>query len=447
MEKYNDSLTPICDFIKEYSQSGAVRLHIPGHKGAIFDGDEISKIYPYDITEFFGADDLFKPDGIIAKSEEIATEIFGSLQTCYSTFGSTSCIEAMLASVCKENDCVIVARNCHKSFINTAVLLGLRPCFIKSHEKKLSSIVSLEITADDVRSALEENPEAVCVFLTSPDYFGKILDIKAISKVVKEFGKILIIDGAHGAYFPFLKENINPIALGADICCSSAHKTLPVLTGGAYIHSNLKLNFKEKMSLFTSTSPSYLIMQSLDKCNAILAGDFSVRLNETVDRISAIKRELSRKYKIVESEPLKITIDFGVNTDAMKLSEFLTSKGIFAEYYDRRFIVFMFSPYNSAKDFDTFLSVLLETELGDFVSDNPPVNFSLEDKKFALSPREAYFKEKISVPLEDAVGKICGKTIDICPPCIPLVMLGEEIEENDIKILKNYGIFSAVVIK
>ncbi len=447
IEKYNETLTPICDFIENYKNSEAVRLHIPGHKGKLISNDKISEIYPYDITEFFGADDLFKPDGIIAKSEEIATKIFGSAKTCYSTFGSTACIEAMLASVCKENDSVIVARNCHKSFMNTAVLLGLRPCFIGSCDKKLSSVVSLEITADDVRACLEENPEAVCVFLTSPDYFGKILDIKAISKVVKEYGKILIIDGAHGAYFPFLSEDISPLALGADMYCSSAHKTLPVLTGGAYIHSNLQLDFKEKMQLFTSTSPSYIIMQSLDHCNAILSDNFKVKLNETAIKITDLKQKLSIKFKIVNSEPLKITIDFGEDFDAIKIAEFLCSLGIFSEYYDSRFIVFMFSPYNSCEDYDRFFKALSEISLEDFQSEIPPIEFFLEDKKFVKTPREAYFSEKVSVSLEDSVGKICGKTIDLCPPCIPLVVLGEKIEENDIKILKNYGIFSAVVLK
>ncbi len=227
--------TPICDFVEKYAKSEAVRAHMPGHKGASTDENPVSAVYPYDITEIIGADNLFEANGIIAESEKNATEIFNTAGTFYSTFGSTNCIQAMLSAVCNFGDTVIASRNCHKAFLNTAVLLGLKTIFISPKDYKFPDI-SFNITAFEIEEAILQNPEAKCVFVTSPNYLGEVLDSKQIAETVHKYDKLLLVDNAHGAYLAFLQDKIHPILLGADLCCDSAHKTLPVLTGGAYLH-------------------------------------------------------------------------------------------------------------------------------------------------------------------------------------------------------------------
>ena len=226
--------TPICDFVRAYNEKSPVRLHMPGHKGAPFLGCEA-----LDITEFDGADDLFCPDGIIEKSEKNASEIFGA-HTFYSTGGSTLAIQTMLRLFLlysKERNVppkILAARNVHKAFINAAALLNIDVDFI--YPKSAASYYSCPIKKSDVERALSSDSSVSAVYITSPDYIGNISDIKGISEICKKRGVLLLVDNAHGAYLKFLKDDLHPIALGADMCCDSAHKTLPVLTGGAYLH-------------------------------------------------------------------------------------------------------------------------------------------------------------------------------------------------------------------
>ena len=307
--------TPIYDFVKSYAESNTVRGHMPGHKGndcykSKAAGSEISAAFPYDITEIKGADALFEADGIIAESERNASELFGTYATFYSAGGSTLCIQAMLAVCAKQGDKIIAARNSHKALHSACILLGLSPVWIYP-EFEDGSAVSGKITAESVRRLLGENPDAVCVYITSPDYLGSVSDVKSIAEAAHSFGKPLIVDNAHGAHFAFLKENIHPIALGADLCCDSAHKTLPVLTGGAYVHVSSEkyaAKMKEAMALFGSSSPSYLILQSLDLCNKYLAEDFRNELLQTVKRVEKLKNDISGFVTVAESEPLKLTI-------------------------------------------------------------------------------------------------------------------------------------------
>ena len=276
--------TPICDFVKEYANGGKVRMHMPGHKGAALLGTE-----PMDITEIEGADVLYDPHGIIRESEENASRLFGTARTVYSTEGSSLAIRAMLylAMQAKKGSgrtLVCATRNAHKAFVSAAALLDLDVCFMYS--KKNESIVSCDIDADEVEEYIlgcKSTPAAV--YLTSPDYLGNRLDVKGIAEVCHRHGILLIVDNAHGAYLHFLENSEHPIDLGADICCDSAHKTLPVLTGGAYLHISktaprvLCERADSAMALFASTSPSYLILQSLDMANKYISDGYTKKLN------------------------------------------------------------------------------------------------------------------------------------------------------------------------
>ena len=284
--------TPIADFVKKYADSQMTRFHMPGHKGRSFLGCEA-----FDITEVKGADSLYEAEGIIAKSEENATSLFGTERTIYSTEGSSQCIRAMLYLALtyknkkrNKKPYVLAARNVHKAFLYAVALLDLEVVWL--YPKQMHSLCSCEITATEVEAELKKHKEMpIAVYLTSPDYLGGQVDIQGISEVCHKYQTILAVDNAHGAYLHFLKKPQHPMDLGADICSDSAHKTLPVLTGGAYLQSSKNApkyfseNAKQAMALFGSTSPSYLIMSSMDLCNSFLEGEFREKLEKTVENV------------------------------------------------------------------------------------------------------------------------------------------------------------------
>ena len=227
--------TPICDFVRDYAERNTLRLHMPGHKGKALLGMEA-----LDLTEISGADSLYEADGIIRESEKNAGTLFGA-HTFYSTEGSSQCIRAMLylavlhAKQMGRRPLIAAGRNAHKTFLSAAALLDFDIQWLWPGEGE--SYLSCKIGAAELDAALTVMPEKpAAVYLTSPDYLGNMVDIKNVAEVCHRHGSLLLVDNAHGAYLKFLPESRHPMDLGADLCCDSAHKTLPVLTGGAYLH-------------------------------------------------------------------------------------------------------------------------------------------------------------------------------------------------------------------
>ena len=293
--------TPIVDFVRRYAQSGTARLHMPGHKGQSLLGCE-----PWDITEIRGADELYEAEGIIAQSEANATRLFGTAHTYYSTEGSSQCIRAMLCLALQgaprtgKRPVLLAARNAHKALLYAAALLDFDIRWLWPAPEDTGALCSCPVTVQALSAALEElagqGRTPFGVYLTSPDYLGGMQDIAALSAVCDAHGVPLLVDNAHGAYLRFLPGGSrHPIDLGAAACCDSGHKTLPVLTGGAYLHLGPKAPVQEEstvrsaLALFGSTSPSYLILQSLDTCNRLLSTDYPARLQECCDRLAALR--------------------------------------------------------------------------------------------------------------------------------------------------------------
>ncbi|MBO5746059.1 MAG: hypothetical protein J6S13_03105 [Clostridia bacterium] len=439
--------TPIVDFVKKYAESGVSRLHMPGHKGVSVLGVE-----QLDITEVNGADVLYSPEGIILESENNATEIFKTAHTYYSTEGSSLCIKAMLAIATNgKSKTVLAARNVHKAFLYGAALLDLTVEWLYPEEAE--HICACQVTVDSLREKLQlmaELPSAV--YVTSPDYLGNVQDIKGLSEVCHSFGVPLLVDNAHGAYLGFLKESKHPIHLGADMCCDSAHKTLPVLTGGAYLHvsrnapDNFQNNARRFLSVFASTSPSYLILQSLDLCNLELSDGFGVKLSKTAERVAKLKETLRTfGWSLLGDEPLKITVDclksgFSGEEIAVKLRE----QGVECEFYDRDVAVLMFSPCNNETDFECIKKTFLMLKTGRTVDRK---FFKFKECVSKLSIREAIFAPQETVDIESALGGICAAPNVACPPAVPPVMSGEVITEDVIRILKYYAIKKIDVVK
>ena len=307
------------------------------------------------------------------------------------------------------------------------------------------------MSAKDLEKEIVEN-HPTAVYLTNPDYLGNLLDIKALASICKKHNVLLAIDNAHGAYLRFLESSLHPIDLGADLCCDSAHKTLPVLTGGAYLHLSDSLNkewgndVKHFMEYFSSTSPSYLIMASLDAANDILNRTFRKSLSECVRSVASLKNTLVQHgYTVLSGEPMKITIstkEYGYTGN--EIADLLMDCDIYPEFYDSDYIVLMPSPYNTKEDFIRLETCLCEIERKDAILTSFP---KLECAQKVMNVRQALFAPSITVDVSKSLGKICSSVTVSCPPAILPVIPGEIISESAIEVMKYYGIESVRVVK
>ncbi len=442
--------TPIYDFVSRYAGENALRFHMPGHKGRKLLGWE-----DRDITEIKGADSLYEAEGIIAESERNASDIFGC-DTYYSTEGSSQCIRAMLYLCCLyakyrgRKPLIFAARNVHKTFLYAAALLDFDVQWLQSeNESYLSCAVSAKTLESTLKNA-KERP--VAVYVTSPDYLGKTADIKALSSVCRKYGVLLAVDNAHGAYLKFLPESRHPIDLGAHLCCDSAHKTLSVLTGGAYLHLSedlppiFKDNAKRALALFGSTSPSYLILQSLDKANEYLASSYKSELRDFVGRVRTLKEKLiNHGYALYGDEELKITLctkSYGYRGD--EFADILREKGIEPEFADPDFLCLMLTPSLDEKALERLSDVLTDIEKKPEITLRP-IKTSVHEKVTDIKTAMMSLSE--TLPVERCVGRVlCGPSVS-CPPAVPIVMCGERISQKDKDAFLYYGIKYSTVIK
>jgi len=436
--------TPILDFLKSYAESAPARLHMPGHKGRGPLGCEA-----LDITEVPGADVLSSADGIIKESEETTSALFGTERTVYSTEGSSLAIRTMLALVKKyagKRTKILAARSFHKTFLTAAALLDIDVCFLAC-----DGILSCAIDEESFRGRIvAEKPDAV--YITSPDYLGNCADVEKLARICHEEKTLLIVDNAHGAYLKFLPESRHPIDLGADMCCDSAHKTLPVLTGGAYLHiskSAPKLfadEAKAAMSLFASTSPSYLILASLDAANARIEKSLRDEIKCVWEKKKRLCEVLiTHGYTVVGDEPLKITVapkSFGYTGD--ELARRLLKDGIVCEHHDSDFTVMMLSADTTDEDFKKVEAALLSYEKRDAISARPPRALPPE---VVMPLRDVLFAPTETVALSACEGRIFADVSVSCPPAIPVVICGERIGKGQRELLAYYGTKACKVVK
>lgn len=345
---------------------------------------------------------------------------------------------------------VVATRNAHKAFLYAVAVLDIEVVWLWP-EEDACSLCSCPISAkkiDEMLSCMDEPPMAV--YVTSPDYLGGQLDIRGIAEVCHRNGTILAVDNAHGAYLRFLEPSQHPMDLGADICCDSAHKTLSVLTGGAYLHINKSApedfvkQAKQAMALFGSTSPSYLIMMSLDVCNAYLAEGYREFLAQTIEHVDELKAEPQKNgWQVVETEPLKLAVRMPKGFSGIQMAEKLRTGYVECEYADSEYVVCMFTPENLERDYARVLHAFGENR------EPYEEREQLQTKNCirALSIRDAMFAKQETVLAKDALGRICGAPTVSCPPAIPIVVSGEVIDEEALQLFDYYGIETVDVLK
>lgn len=432
--------------LSAHREKGYSPFHTPGHKCAGFFPQELLSL---DLTELPDTDALYEAGGIIANTEKKLSSLFGSEASLISCGGCTLAIQTMLAlSVMNGNKKVIFARNSHRSAVNACALLGIEPVWIMPESS--SGYFTGRVTPGSVELALDNNPDAAAVYITSPSYYGELSDISGIAEVCHRSGKLLLVDNAHGSHLAFLEENLHPIHLGADMSACSLHKTLPVLTGGAALNiadGELAVYAKQKMALFGSTSPSYPIMASIDLCCDYMAGEGREAYRRCEQRVREIKQLAGNRGLLMPEgscDPLRVCINTAcAGLEAGRQTEYFHSFLVEPEMCDGANAVFICTPFNSGTDMLRLKAAVsgLSGRYGTVF----PQSMTLPAR--LMLPREAVLSVSEPVSTERAAGRIAAESACPCPPGVPVVMPGELIDDGSAELLALCGIESILCVR
>lgn len=479
--------TPFFDSIAPLAQLPA-RFFVPGHKGKPHALPILGELLRWDLTEVPGAGDLANPTGPLAESQNNMARVYGSGATLYSAFGSTSCIQAMFALFLRPGQRVAMARNCHISAVRALAFTEAAPLWMLPQAGR--------ITPETLERTLAGSG-AVAAYVTSPDYFGRLSDISALAQVCRRHGARLLVDNAHGAHLRFVAPGtaagppapavlgcpppaeaaalpagskveegvpprsiqagpgtcLHPLALGADAVAESAHKTLPCLTPAALLHlrdAGLAAPARQALNLFSSTSPSYPVLLSLDLAAGLLLaeteapGSTPARFDEAAAALGLVAARVPHLVEACD-DPLKLCLlPAPGGWPAAALAKALAAAGILPEYADETRIVLMASPWNQREEFDLLQETLLAFE------QKTPIDYSemaFVLPKQEMGTRQALLAEKEHLPLPRAKGRILASLAVPCPPGMPLALPGERLDEALLQGYAESGIFELDVVK
>ncbi|MDR2572457.1 MAG: aminotransferase class I/II-fold pyridoxal phosphate-dependent enzyme [Oscillospiraceae bacterium] len=446
---------PIFTALKEFVDTDPVSFYMPGHKhGRGFSRDFIHYIPKIDITDMPDIDDLHYPNGFIKDAQELAASLFGADKTYFLINGSSCGIMAAILSLCKRNEKIIIGRNCHKSVVSALTLGGAVPVYI-SHEYSREYGIITHISPESVEKAITKNPDCKCVFITSPGYYGICSDIQAIADICQKYNKPLVVDEAHGSHLKFHPElPESAMESGADICIQSAHKTLAALTQTAYLHvkSNL-IDFyplEQYLSMFQTTSPSYVLMASLDFARKELAEKGKQLLTLLLKNIRQFKVKMQAlpRLSIINKNTDIFDIDMTrivINCRKLGVSGFdlgykLRSRfNIRSEMCDLHNIVLITTMYNTKDDFDALFNALTVLYNENKHLEESALFTDINSEAIPMRkyiPAEAFSMASERISLRQACGRISAVSIVLYPPGIPVLCPGEIISEAIIRYIE-----------
>ncbi|MBY0095502.1 aminotransferase class I/II-fold pyridoxal phosphate-dependent enzyme [Mesobacillus maritimus] len=452
----NQIHTPLLDQLLIHNKKQPVSFHVPGHKyGELFPGkgrEFYQSLLKLDATELTDLDDLHSPEGVILKAQQLLSNLYQTSTSFFLVNGSTSGNLAMILATIEEDDIVLVQRNSHKSIMNGIRLANAQPIYLNP-EYDSELMVASGVSLETIKAAIQSNPNAKALILTYPNYYGMVYNLKGIIELAHEHGIPVLVDEAHGVHFvvgdPFPP---SAVSLGADVVVQSAHKTLPAMTMGAYLHFNSSIVSLEKLSEYLqvvqSSSPSYPIMASLDVARSYLGTFTKEDIQSLVKRINAFKTELERidgltVYSQSKQDPLKLVLRAN-GYSGFELQEIFERQGIFAELADPNNLLMVLPLYNeeSTNGLIEAVAKIKEAMQGASSSSKhleptrlPKFEGQLVER-LALSFKEMSKKERNFTSLSQAVGKICAESIIPYPPGIPLVLPGERVKKEHIKSLE-----------
>ena len=428
--------TPLYDALRAFAAQDPLRMHMPGHKGRSMPAPEFTPLAAMDFTELPPTGDLFAGDGPIREAENLWRDALHMGECLFLTGGSTQGMLSALTLACRPGDSVLLDRGCHRSVYNALALLDLHPVFL-SRPWLAEEGAAGPILPQDVENLLDSHPEIRTVCITSPNYYGVLSDLPALARLIHHRGGKLVVDGAHGAHLPFLgyagMEE-------ADIAVVSAHKTLPALGQTALLLSGKSSGFahgdlRSAASLYGSSSPSYVLMASLDLARAWMEEEGKAAYEEAARQTAKLRQRFpALTPDMAPLDPTRFVLRTG---DGFAVQEALEALGVWPEMADRGHVVFIPTCADGPEDF---------ARLSDAISRvNPPPP---EDTPFPpppplprllRSPREARFSPHETVPFASAEGRIAAAQIAPYPPGVPIIAPGEEIGKKHLAYLSQIG--------
>lgn len=428
-------MTPLYDTLIHYAEKKPARFHMPGHKGEFLPLPELLNAAVLDVTELSETGNLYCAGEPFDTAQRLWAQRFGFEFCQFLTGGSTMGIHTGLAVLCTPGDRVLVDRNCHRSVLHAMALLDLEPVYLERPWLEEENLVG-PVLPEAVETALNQHPKIKTVCITTPAYSGILSDTVAIAHKIHARGGKLLVDGAHGAHLPFL--GLEPF-LGADVVVVSAHKTLPALGQAALLFTNRidPEQVRRMASVFGTSSPSYLILASLDAVRAWMEeeGTRAYRLavletEEIRTKFPALQGGQGYRWSL---DPARLTLK---GKDGPAFARRLEERGIVPEMEDGGHVVLITTPQDLKGNFHR-LKTALEALRGDMGS-CPPIPAPPRPER-ACSPRAALFGSSLIRPLEDCEGKIAADSIAPYPPGVPVVAPGERIGKKELAYLRKIG--------
>ena len=458
----NQHQTPIFSALQAWVDKSHAPFYTPGHKGGVGINPLLQAawgraVFGWDLAELPGLDNLACPTDIIQTAQELAAAAFGAQQTWFLVNGSTAGVIAAILATCGEGEKIILPRNIHSSAIAGMIHAGAIPIFINPEYDPILDLAH-SITPESVKFALEQHPDSKAVMLVYPTYYGACADLSAIAKIVHSYNIPLLVDEAHGAHFGF-HPDLPPSALaaGADLAVQSTHKLLGSLTQSAMLHVKSDLIDRNRISqslrLIQSTSPSYLLLASLDLARQQIALNGTELMTKTIElaqiareKISQIPRlsviELPQPisgFRYLDQTRLSVTVT-GLNMTGFAADEILSDElGVTAELPSLKHLTFIISIGNTHADIDKLVTAF--TELAQNHHRNEPLDLPIVNPpngrltQIVITPRKAVRSHSIRVSIDEAIGKISAESICPYPPGIPVLIPGEIITIEAINYL------------
>ncbi len=428
---------PLYQALAALAKKDSLRMHMPGHKGKAM--DELFSAAAIDYTEIPTTGNLYTGEGPIAEAEDKAARAWGAEGAYFLTGGSSQGILAGLSLCAAPGSTILLDRNTHKAFFSAMALLDLRPVYF-------SSLVPEEIDA-----LLRRHPAAKTVCITSPTYYGVCAQIEAIAALCRKHGAKLLVDEAHGAHFPFVNRGSCAAGRGAAISVSSAHKTLPAMGSSALLFTDGSFSsaaVREKTALFGTSSPSYVLMASIDWARAYLEGEGGVQYRRCAKEVAALRDEINRRgvfHALTESDgltldPTRLTVQTGIaGLDGRRAGSLLEQDfDIWPEMENRDCVVCILTCADSSADIARLAEALRALEQYAAGTPLPPCP-PPPAPEVCCSVRAAVFAPRRPLPLRDAAGAVSGAAIAPYPPGVPVVAPGERITAEILAYLARIG--------
>ncbi|MCR6598394.1 aminotransferase class I/II-fold pyridoxal phosphate-dependent enzyme [Bacillus halotolerans] len=447
--------TPLYHALIQHARRNSHSFHVPGHHNGDVFFDEAKTIYnpllTIDLTELSGLDDLHHPSGVIKEAQDLVSQLYGSAESFFLVNGTTVGNLAMILSVCDPGDTILIQRNCHKSVFHAVDLAGAEPVYLAPDIDEIMHVPT-HVPLGTIKEALKAYPNAKGLVLTNPTYYGHSADLTEIISEAHQYGIPVLVDEAHGAHFvlgePF---PASALQMGADIVVQSAHKTLPAMTMGSYLHLNSnkieRNRVADYLNRLQSSSPSYPIMASLDLARAYLQHMIEEqKLPDVLQHIQSIKQTFdSLGYaeavepanQRITTDPLKLTIRSKCGHSGFTLQKILECVNIFTELADENQVLLVL-PLGGKQRIDSETIKKIDHEIEKTPTDEMNVSPEWEAQPITVMPypkKVLNTLQKEYVGFDKAAGRLNAEDVIPYPPGIPMIMAGERITRESVQKL------------